>query len=100
MKIIKYMSKLSRKIAKKTTLREKDIRMVLDQMCECMIEDLCETGSTTLPLFGTFSVKEQQPHYIRNIQTGKKELTKDTAPMIKFEAYRSLREKCDKKEDD
>lgn len=88
------MSMLSRKIAKRTELREKDVREVLDALEACIVEELSKNGSVSIPAIGTMSTQEQKPHYIRSVQTGKKVLTSSDSPRIRFEPYPSFRDKC------
>lgn len=92
--IIGFMSRLSRKISKKTTISEKDIQQVLRLMNECILEDLQKENASVIPGIGTLHVKDTTPHLIKNIHNGQLELTGASLPTVKMEFYKGFRQKC------
>lgn len=64
------MSKISRKIAKQTHIRESDVRIVLNGMNEYLVNELKQHGTVSIPCLGNVELVEKKPHRFRDVVTG------------------------------
>lgn len=89
------MSKLSRKIAKRTHLKEADVRLVLQCMNECIVSDLIMNGSTSIPSVATFTLVQQKPRKFQNVSTGEVQYSKP-CNQVRVSFYDSFKDKVNK----
>lgn len=73
---------LSKKLAKKTFLNQKEASMVIDELFDIMIEELKKDEEVSVVGFGKFYLYEHAPRPVRNPKTQEE---------MVLEAYKSLR---------
>lgn len=89
------MSKLSRKIAKQTHLKESDVRLVLQCMNDCIVSELIMDGVTSIPSFATFTLVQQKPHKFQNVSTGEVQYSKP-CNQVRVSFYDSFKDRVKK----
>lgn len=73
---------LSRQLARRTLLTQKESAQVIEEFLDIIIEGLCKDGEVSLVGFGKFYLYEHQPRPVRNPKT-QEEMT--------LKSYKSLR---------
>lgn len=90
--MIKYIPDLVIAIAEKTGYRRSDIKIIIDEMCDGIIEILCSYEDVSITNLGTFKVRQKKERMGEQPKTKEKILIPARKTII-FKVARSLKER-------